>query len=102
MAKVDMKVVLLGREYCGKTSLVERFLNERFVGENKYQNTIGAAYGARTLRVGDRDLVLGIWDTAGSERYESMSRMYYREGDTQILIIMIYLSNGCERSRKYL
>jgi len=47
MARVDVKVVMLGKEYCGKTSLVERFLNERFVGENKYQSTIGAAYGAR-------------------------------------------------------
>ena len=42
-----MKVVMLGKEFCGKTSLVERFLNERFSGENKYQSTIGAAYGAR-------------------------------------------------------
>ena len=88
MAKVDMKVVLLGREFCGKTSLVERFLNERFAGENKYQNTIGAAYGARTVNVGGRYVVLGIWDTAGSERYESMSRMYYRKRFSK--------SRGCE------
>ena len=46
---VDMKVVLLGKEFCGKTSLVERFINERFIGENRYQNTIGAAYGARNM-----------------------------------------------------
>ena len=44
-----MKVVLLGKEFCGKTSLVERFLNERFIGENRYQNTIGAAYGAKKM-----------------------------------------------------
>ena len=45
MSQVDVKVVLLGKEYCGKTSLVERCLNHTFAGENKYQNTIGAAYG---------------------------------------------------------
>lgn len=82
MAKVDLKVVLLGKEFSGKTSLVERFLNERFAGENRYQNTIGAAYGAKEVLVGEgrksTRVVLGIWDTAGSERYESMSRMYYR------------------------
>jgi len=78
MAKVDVKVVMLGKEFSGKTSLVERFLNERFVGENKYQSTIGAAYGARKMQVGKREVVLGVWDTAGSERYESMTRMYYR------------------------
>lgn len=78
MAKVDVKVVMLGKEYSGKTSLVERFLNERFVGENKYQSTIGAAYGAKKLSVDGREVVVGVWDTAGSERYESMVRMYYR------------------------
>jgi len=97
MAKVDMKVVMLGREYCGKTSLVERFLNERFAGENKYQNTIGAAYGARTVCVGGREVVLGIWDTAGSERYESMSRMYYRGSKAAVVCYSVKDEESWER-----
>jgi Ras-related protein Rab-24 len=79
MSDVDLKVVLLGKEYCGKTSLVERFLNERFTGENRYQNTIGAAYGAKRVHLdADRAVAMGVWDTAGSERYEAISRIYYR------------------------
>jgi len=97
MAKVDMKVVMLGREYCGKTSVVERFLNERFAGENKYQNTIGAAYGARTVTVGGREVVLGIWDTAGSERYESMSRMYYRGSKAAVVCYSVKDDESWER-----
>ena len=31
MAKVDVKVVMLGKEFNGKTFLVERFQNERFI-----------------------------------------------------------------------
>jgi Ras-related protein Rab-24 len=82
---VDFKVVLLGKEYCGKTSLVERYLNDRFVGENRYQNTIGAAYGSKKVTVEGRSLVVGIWDTAGSERYEAMSKIYYRNARAAIL-----------------
>lgn len=82
---VDFKVVLLGKEYSGKTSLVERYLNDRFVGENRYQNTIGAAYGAKKLIVDGGRLTMGIWDTAGSERYEAMSRLYYRNARAAIL-----------------
>ena len=31
MAVVDLKVVMLGKEFCGKTSLVERYLNNRYL-----------------------------------------------------------------------
>jgi len=85
MMKIDIKVVLLGKEYSGKTSLVERFLSERFAGENRYQNTIGAAYGEKTINVEGRDIVVGVWDTAGSERYEAMSKMYYRNAKAAII-----------------
>jgi Ras-related protein Rab-24 len=37
-SKIDMKIVLLGKEYGGKTSLVERFLHDRFSGDIPYQN----------------------------------------------------------------
>lgn len=77
--KVNVKVVLLGKEYGGKTSVVERFLHDKFCGELPYQNTIGAAYGAKRVEVFGRYIVMGIWDTAGSERYQAMSRIYYRD-----------------------
>jgi len=72
-------VVLLGKEYGGKTSLIERFLHGRFCGDEvPYQNTIGAGYGAKKVDVFGRHVFLGIWDTAGSERYQAMSKIYYR------------------------
>ena len=36
--KVDAKVVLLGKEYSGKTCLVERYLHARFNKDVPYQN----------------------------------------------------------------
>ncbi|XP_059099347.1 ras-related protein Rab-24-like [Tigriopus californicus] len=85
----DVKVVLLGTEYCGKSSLVERYLHDRFRGENCYQNTVGAAYGSKLFEINvngsPRALIMGIWDTAGSERYQSMSRLYYRSARAAIL-----------------
>ncbi|XP_024938519.1 ras-related protein Rab-24 [Cephus cinctus] len=68
MNKVDLKVVMLGHEAVGKTSLLERFVNDRFNEHLSYQNTIGAAFAAKQMEVGGRKFVLGIWDTAGSER----------------------------------
>ncbi len=86
MSLADVKVVLLGKEYCGKSSLVDRFLRDRFCGDNRYQSTVGAAYGGkRVSQPGRPDLLLGVWDTAGSERYEAMSRLYYRGAKAAII-----------------
>ncbi|KAI1903575.1 hypothetical protein AGOR_G00028590 [Albula goreensis] len=82
--RVDAKVVMLGKESVGKTSLVERFVHHRFL-VGPYQNTIGAAFVARQVQVGDKVVTLGIWDTAGSERYEAMSRIYYRGAKAAIV-----------------
>lgn len=82
--RVDVKVVMLGKESVGKTSLVERYVHDRFLA-GPYQNTIGAAFVAKVMPVGDRTVTLGIWDTAGSERYEAMSRIYYRGAKAAIV-----------------
>ncbi|CAH1782749.1 unnamed protein product [Owenia fusiformis] len=98
-SRVDMKVVLLGKEYGGKTSLVERYLHDRFAGDTPYQNTIGAAFGAKKVDIGDKVLTLGVWDTAGSERYEAMSRIYYRGAKAAIVCYDLTDRTSFERAR---
>ena len=44
MNRVDLKVVLLGNSAVGKTSLVERFVNERFNEGLSYQNVSTITY----------------------------------------------------------
>ncbi|XP_065883000.1 ras-related protein Rab-24-like [Dysidea avara] len=84
-SRVDLKVVLLGKEYGGKTSLVERYIHGKFNSSAPYQSTIGAAFGAKKVVVDGETVTMGIWDTAGSERYESMSRIYYRGAKAAIV-----------------
>ncbi|XP_066934856.1 ras-related protein Rab-24-like [Clytia hemisphaerica] len=97
--KVDVKVVLLGKEYGGKTSLVERYIHERFNSNQPYQNTIGAAFGAKTLHIDGKSVTLGIWDTAGSERYEAMSRIYYRGAKAAVVCFDLTDDNSWDRAR---
>ncbi|XP_046361133.1 ras-related protein Rab-24-like isoform X1 [Haliotis rufescens] len=101
-SRVDIKVVLLGKAYAGKTSLVERYIHDRFSGDVvPYQNvmTIGAAFGAKKMDVDGQALVMGIWDTAGSERYEAMSRIYYRGARAAILCFDLTDKSSFDRAR---
>ncbi|XP_063241475.1 ras-related protein Rab-24-like isoform X2 [Bacillus rossius redtenbacheri] len=48
------------------------------VFKHRFSRTIGAAFAAKQVESRGKKITLGIWDTAGSERYEAMSRIYYR------------------------
>lgn len=92
-------MVLLGKEYGGKTSLVERFIHHRFNSNLPYQNTIGAAFGAKAVTTQGQTVTLGIWDTAGSERYEAMSRIYYRGAKAGIVCYDLTDDQSWDRAR---
>uniref|UniRef100_A0A3B4AEQ6 Ras-related protein Rab-24 n=1 Tax=Periophthalmus magnuspinnatus TaxID=409849 RepID=A0A3B4AEQ6_9GOBI len=96
--RVDAKVVMLGKESVGKTSLVERYVHNRFL-VGPYQNTIGAAFVAKAIQVGDKVITLGIWDTAGSERYEAMSRIYYRGARAAVVCYDLTDSSSFQRAK---
>ncbi|CAL1261561.1 unnamed protein product [Larinioides sclopetarius] len=47
--------------------------------------TIGAAFGAKKIIINGQALTIGLWDTAGSERYESIGRIYFRNSNAAIV-----------------
>ena len=81
----EIKIVLLGEEAVGKSSLVNKFCYNKF--EERHQTTIGGAYLQReaTLKNGDK-LKLHIWDTGGQEKFRSMASLYYKDAVAAILV----------------
>ncbi|KAG6880263.1 hypothetical protein C0992_001832 [Termitomyces sp. T32_za158] len=59
------KIVLLGDQSVGKTSLITRFMYDTF--DNTYQATIGIDFLSKTMYLEDRTVRLQLWDTAGQE-----------------------------------
>jgi small GTP-binding protein len=78
------KVVLVGTHAAGKTSLVTRFVHGSFSAN--VAMTVGAAYISKILTIGDQRIQLDIWDTAGSEKYRSLTPLYYRDARAAIIV----------------
>lgn len=57
------KLVFLGDQGVGKTSLITRFMYDTF--DNAYQATIGIDFLSKTMYLEDRTVRLQLWDTAG-------------------------------------
>ena len=66
------KLVFLGEQSVGKTSLITRFMYDSF--DNTYQATIGIDFLSKTMYLEDRTVRLQLWDTAGQERWEECRR----------------------------
>jgi len=81
---LDTKVVLLGSQDVGKTSMVNRYIRGHFLSSTTA--TIGAAFFKRELTINNWKVLLQIWDTAGQERFRSMAPMYYRHALAAILV----------------
>ncbi len=59
------KLVFLGDQGVGKTSMITRFMYDTF--DNAYQATIGIDFLSKTMYLEDRTVRLQLWDTAGQE-----------------------------------
>ncbi|KAH7380631.1 P-loop containing nucleoside triphosphate hydrolase protein [Pyrenochaeta sp. MPI-SDFR-AT-0127] len=83
---LEAKIVVLGSQGVGKTSLVHRYVKNSYTPPTT-QSTIGASF--LTKRVVDIDtstvVRLQIWDTAGQERFRSISKLYYRGANAAVL-----------------
>ncbi|KAA8494526.1 Ras-related protein Rab7 [Porphyridium purpureum] len=79
-----LKIVILGDSGVGKTSLMERYVNQRF--SQQYKATIGADFLSKDIELEDRMANLQIWDTAGQERYQSLGSAFYRGSDACVLV----------------
>jgi len=81
------KIVLLGDQSVGKTSLITRFMYDTF--DNTYQATIGIDFLSKTMYLEDRTVRLQLWDTAGQERFRSLIPSYIRDSSVAIVVFDI-------------
>ncbi|KAK0735796.1 P-loop containing nucleoside triphosphate hydrolase protein [Apiosordaria backusii] len=87
---LEAKIVILGSQGVGKTSLVTRYCKGAF-DPAKTTSTVGASFMTKRVVDTDTDTLvrLQIWDTAGQERFRSISRLYYRGANACILCYSI-------------
>ncbi|ODV84029.1 hypothetical protein CANARDRAFT_29481 [[Candida] arabinofermentans NRRL YB-2248] len=96
-----VKVILLGDQSVGKTSIRSQYIHHYF--SNNYKATIGADFLSYKVKTKSNDFVgLQIWDTAGQERYNAVSRAFYRGCDIAILIYDITNSESFHNLDKWL
>lgn len=78
------KLVLLGDQSVGKTSLVTRFMYDTF--DQQYQTTVGIDFFSKTVHINNQTVRLHVWDTAGQERFRSLIPGYIRNSSGALVV----------------
>ncbi|CAK9293172.1 unnamed protein product [Gordionus sp. m RMFG-2023] len=78
------KILLIGDSGVGKTCLLFRFSDDAF--NTTFIATIGIDFKIKTIEIDGKKIKLQIWDTAGHERFRTITTAYYR-GAMGILLV---------------
>ncbi|CAL6089013.1 Rab1a [Hexamita inflata] len=83
----EIRLVMLGESYVGKTSLLYRYMSNCF-----YENpasTITASFYKK--RIVDQTIPTNIqlWDTAGQEKFQSITPLYYKNADIIFIVFSV-------------
>ncbi|NWR45476.1 RAB44 protein, partial [Regulus satrapa] len=77
-------VLFVGDSHVGKTSFLYRLQADTF--NPRLAATVGLDYQIKSLVVDNKRFALRLWDSAGQERYRSMTKQFFRKADGVVLM----------------
>ena len=83
----QIKVVILGSVGVGKTSLITRYKTRKFI--KNIPSTSGSNFVNITKIINSKKYILNIWDTAGQEKFNSLTQTFIKNAKIVLLIYSI-------------
>jgi len=79
------KIIVIGNSAVGKTSIVNRFVGDRF--DSNYKATIAADFQVKILNIQGNEIRLQIWDLVGMDTtFAGVNRSFCRNASGAILV----------------
>jgi small GTP-binding protein len=95
-----LKVLLAGDGGVGKSSIVRRFIKNKFIVDYKF--TVGVDTYSKEMPFEDGVATLSIWDMAGQEHYNFMRSGFYHGTDGILLVFDLTRPPTFESCKKWI
>jgi small GTP-binding protein len=101
MSSFKLKVLLTGAAAVGKTSLVQRFIKNRF--QANYKLTVGVDILTKDVEFTPGQMAtLSIWDIGGQQRFEFIRSTFYKGAAGALLVFDLTREQTYTETRKWL
>ena len=84
---VPIKIIMVGSIDVGKTTLVAKYATGKIPG--KKESTKNASYVEKIKKVNGIKFEIKLWDTAGQEKYKSLTKLFIKDSKIAILVYSI-------------
>uniref|UniRef100_U5EVL0 Ras-related protein Rab-23 n=1 Tax=Corethrella appendiculata TaxID=1370023 RepID=U5EVL0_9DIPT len=81
--EIALKVVIVGNGGVGKSSMIQRYCKGIYTKD--YKKTIGVDFLERQIEIDGEDVRIMLWDTAGQEEFDAITKAYYRGAQACVL-----------------
>ena len=82
---IQKKICMVGASAVGKTSLVSRFVKSIF--SDIYHATIGVKIDKKSIKVGEQEVNLMLWDISEEDEFEKITTTYLQGAAGYILVV---------------
>ena len=82
-----IKIILLGDSSVGKTTIFQRFIDNHL--EKNSCATVGVEFKLKNYNYHNKNYSIQVFDTAGQERFRSITQAYYKMGQGFFIIFDI-------------
>lgn len=93
------KTLIIGDSSVGKSNLLLRFSDNIF--HDTFLPTIGVDFKIKSVNVYDKSIKLNIWDTAGQDRFKTITQAYYKGAHGIVVVFDITERNSFEHVQNW-
>jgi small GTP-binding protein len=83
----EIKVVVLGESGVGKSNIINRYNGGQFDPNSVPNNS--SFFMSKNLKFGEKIYRINLWDTAGQEKYHSLTKIFLNEAKIAFIIYAI-------------
>ena len=93
----SIKLIIIGSVNVGKTSLLTRYATGKYMKVTK--SSSNASFISKIKVVNNKKYEIKLWDTAGQEKYSSLTKIFTKE--VKIALLVYAIDNDLNTLAKY-